>query len=42
MMNAEKHYVKIIKELERKLKKYRVLNNIKNFEIQRLKELKDE
>ncbi len=42
MMNAEKDYVKIIKELERKLKKYRVLNNIKNFEIQRLKELKDE
>ena len=41
-MPTEKDYQETIRELELKLIKYRILNNRKNLEIQRLKELKYE
>ena len=39
-MNSEKTYQETIKELKKELKKYRIMNNRKNFEIQRLKEIR--
>ena len=37
-MPSEEYYKKTIIELQKEIKKYRIMNNKKNFEIQNLKE----
>lgn len=41
VMPSEEDYKKKIKELQKEIKKYRIMNNQKNFEIQKLKESKE-